>query len=671
MSDKVAEGSALLSTAERRCLEAVCDALLPSLTPGPGDDPRLFALSAGQLGVADAIESALLTLDKSQQGQFRLLLRSLEQPLVGRLLAGETSGFSGLSARGQERALLALARSRLPQLRAGFQGLKRLAAFLFYSLLDERGTNPTWPALGYIPSTNPPAIPPPLTMTTITRPTTLDCDVCVIGSGAGGSVVAAEMAATGRRVIVLEAGGAYQAADFDQREMPGMQGLYYGGGLAASRDLGISILAGATLGGGTAVNFQTALPLPPDVRDEWAALSGCPHFADESFTRSIESVMARLHVGTAESGVNPNNAALRRGCEALGYDWSPVPRNALGCDDEQCGNCMFGCRRGGKQSASVTYLRDAQAGDTRIIANCHVERLVIENGKVTGVRAVATDPTNSVRLSLRVHAGTVVVAAGAIGSPALLMRSGLDLPAIGRNLFLHPVSAVGGLYDAPVYPWKGAPQTIMSDEFAHLSGLYGFRLEVVPGHPGLLGLATPWYNARGHRRFMQKAGYESLLIALVRDRNPGRVRLGAGGRPTITYRPGKQEQEHLQRGVAEAARIHMAAGAGDLMMLHSTDPGPPRPEARSQADIDAFCRRISAQALDRNRSLLFSAHQMGTCRMGSSKRDAVCGPDGEVFGVRGLFVADASAFPSSSGVNPMITVMAMAHHTAQWMKRGT
>lgn len=230
------------------------------------------------------------------------------------------------------------------------------------------------------------------------------------------------------------------------------------------------------------------------------------------------------------------------------------------------------------------------------------------------------------QVSVRAH--TVVVAAGALGSPLLMLRSGLNLPAIGRNLYLHPVTGVGGDYETPVYTWKGAPQTIMSDEFACLSGPYGIRLEVVPGHPGIVALATPWYGARDHRRLMQRSSHQGLIVVLVRDHSGGRVRLGAGGRSVITYRLGTQERAHMQRGIAEAARIHLAAGAHDVLTLHSRRHGLPPAAMRSPTDVDAFCRKIGNEAVDRNWSPLFSAHQMGTCRMGSSKREAVCGPDG-------------------------------------------
>ncbi|MBV9790146.1 MAG: GMC family oxidoreductase N-terminal domain-containing protein [Chloroflexi bacterium] len=662
-----ATSATILTTAERTTLRAVCDALLPSLLAGPDDDPRLFICSAADLDVATAIEGALASFDQGQQAEFRRLLQVLDRPFVNQLLIGRRERFYNLALPERERLLLTLATSRLPMLRTGFQALKRLATFLFYSLPDAGGQNPTWPALSYTPSPNLPARPAVLKLTSIDRTTTLECDVCVIGSGAGGSVVAAELAAANKRVIVLEAGSGQQAPDFDQREFVGMQHLYLDQGLISTRDLGVAILAGATIGGGTAINWQTSLSTPPAIRDEWAASSGCRHFADASFTRSLDAVTARLHVNETESQVNRNNAMLRDGCDALGYRWQTLPRNAHGCDPAQCGYCVYGCRHGGKQSAAVTYLADAQQGDTAIVARCRAERVILSNGRVTGVEASATDATGRAH-AVTVRAPIVVVAAGAIHSPLLLLRSGLTLPAIGRNLFLHPTTAVSGTYKEPIELWSGPPQTILCNEFAELSSGYGFRLETAPAHPGLLALATPWFSARDHRRQMQAAAYKSATIVLVRDHVGGRVQLGRYGKPVVTYRPGPQERAHLQRGVQEAVRVHLAAGAHEVLTLHARQQYFKRAPEATSAAIDAFCAQLARQMVDRNWLTLFSAHQMGTCRMGSDPRTAVCDGDGAVFGARGLFVADGSAFPASSGVNPMITIMALAHHTAQRIK---
>jgi choline dehydrogenase-like flavoprotein len=662
---------ASLSAAERQTLESVCETLLPALLPQPGDDPRLFALSAAALGLGDEVERAVATLGADEQRDFRRLLALLGQPAAMLLLGGRARPFTRLPPAVRERALLAMATSRSELLRTGFQALKRLATFLFYSACPGGAANPSWQAIGYVPSANPPPAARSLRLTAITAPTTLAADVCVIGSGAGGGVVAAELAAAGRRVVVLEAGPGQQAPDFDQRELAAMRTLFLDRGMAASRDLGIAILAGATLGGGTTVNWQTSLATPDGVRDEWAARSGCSFFTGESFSASLAAVAGRLGVGTLESAVNANNAALRRGCAALGYRWQLVGRNARGCDPSQCGFCIFGCRHGGKQTTANTFLNDAQdRGEAMIIAGCRAERVRRQGGKVVGVDATASGDGGQT-FAVQVGAPIVVAAAGGIHSPALLLRSGVELPALGHHLYLHPATSVAGTYEGRIEPWSGPPQSILCDQFAgggDDGGGYGFRLETAPSHPGLLAMATPWCGAADHRREMQTSAHKAAIIVLVRDRRGGRVRLGRDGRPVVDYRPGRAEQQLLRQGIATAARIHLAAGARELLALNHRRLGLRRAPELAPAEIEAFLARARRSRVDRNWSTLWSAHQMGTCRMGSDPRQAVCDADGEVFGWRGLFVADASAFPASSGVNPMLTIMALAHHTAQRIK---
>jgi len=654
-----------LTSRERAALAALCEAFQPALAVESGDDPVLFASNAAQLGVPQAAEEAISRLAPAQSAELRQLLTLLDNGLVAFVLARAPRGVTRMSVPQRERLLLALSASVVPQLRSGFQALKRLTNFLSYSVTDEIGDNVTWASIGYRPSPLPSPRAAALRIRPISTPTTFDCDVCIVGSGAGGGVVAADLAARGLRVFVLEAGPSDQAADFGQRELEGTQRLFLDAGLTATRDLGLSILAGACLGGGTAVNWQTSLRTPDNVRDEWSETSGCGLFTDERFTRATDFVWARSGVSTDESVVNANNAPLRRGCEALGYEWSPIARNSHGCDATQCGYCMFGCRIGGKQATTVTFLADAQrSGDTTIVANCAAQRVAIADGRVTGVSAIARDG-RGLEMAVTVRAPIVVVAAGGIQSPALLLRSGLTLPQLGRNLFLHPTSAIAGLYADRVEPWSGPPQSIVCNEFSAIDGNYGFRLETAPTHPGLLALAVPWTGARDHRRLMQRCAHASAIIALTRDAVGGRVRVRRDGTAMIDYRPDRAQRSLIAQGIAAATRVHLAAGAEEVLTLHTRGLSLRQTKATTPHDIDAFCDRLLQEPLANNRSLLFSAHQMGTCRIGRDARTAVCGENGQVFGVRGLYVADASAFPGSSGVNPMITVMALAKCVAE------
>ena len=659
--------TAPLTARERRVLDAVCATFFPRLTAGHDDDDDLLALGAESVSLSQAVEQAIATLSARQQKELRLFLRLLDSAVFMRLVAGSRRGFTSLDAPAREEALLRSSMSILPQVRTGFQALKRLTTFLFYTVVDGTGRNPTWRALSYGVPAPAPAVSP-LRITRVERDVVFDADACVVGAGAGGAVVAAQLAAAGMRVVVLEAGPADQAGEFDHREIVGMQRLYLDRGTTATRDLGVAILAASCVGGGTVVNWQTSLRLPDYIRDEWADRSGIRAFTERVFDDALDAVCARLHVDTDESVRNANNIPLERGSAALGYRWMTIPRNARGCDPAQCGFCVFGCRHGGKQSTANTYLVDAQRdGPTVIAANCRATHVRVERGTATGVDAEAFDPATGRTHRVGVHAPLVVAACGAIGTPALLMRSAVAHPRLGRNLYLHPTTAVAGLYAEPVRGWMGPPQSILSDELSRLRGNYGVRFETAPLHPGLLALALPWHGARAHRSRMQRAAHVSGFIVLTRDRSTGRVRVDREGRAVIDYTPGGMERELLQRGIAAAARLHWAAGASEIHTLHSTDRSLRRREHSRRVDFERYVAGLEAAPVHGNRCGVFSAHQMGTCAMGVDAKASVCDERGAVRGVKNLYVADASLFPASSGVNPMITVMAVATMVAAGM----
>jgi long-chain-alcohol oxidase len=625
------------------------------LTPSALAALRAVAATLVQDGAADLAERVadkIATLPRSaDRAELDLLLRLFESRTANLVLCGTARPFSALPLARRERYLRAWAGSRLPPRRKAFQALKRLIAVTHYT------TPGAARAFGYPgPLGPPPDVPKPIRPLPIQADTSLTCDVVIVGSGAGGGVVAAELAAAGRDVVVLEKGGYRNEADFTHEEGASLERLYDGGGLLATSDLGVVILQGATLGGGTVVNYTTSFLTPEGVREEWARDHGLAHFTSAEFTRSLEAVARRIGVNTAHAAPSGRDRVLIRGLERLGWHHGLLPRNVRGCaQDDGCGYCGYGCRSGAKQSTLVTYLPDAAARGARIVVNCDVHRVTIAAGRATGVEARVGDHALSVR------AQTVVVACGSIHSPALLLRSGVRLPALGRYLALHPATAVFGVMDEAIRPWTGTVQAHYSDQFADLDRGYGVKLETAPVHPSLHALAAPWESGAQFRAAMARLPHTALCGVLLRDRFGGRVRVDGDGRPVVDYRVSRYDAAHLRRAIAGAAEVLEAAGAREIWLPLarpvSYQPGPAR--AR-----EGWLRRVDATGWGVNQLLLVTFHQMASCRMGVSARTSVVDPEHRVWGVRGLYVADASVFPSASGVNPMLTVMGIAHRAA-------
>jgi choline dehydrogenase-like flavoprotein len=340
----------------------------------------------------------------------------------------------------------------------------------------------------------------------------------------------------------------------------------------------------------------------------------------------------------------------------MGWHHGLLPRDVRACpQDDGCGYCGMGCRRGAKQSTLITYLQDAAAHGARIVVNCAVHRVVMEGGAATGVEARVGD------FAVTVRARAVIVAAGSLHSPALLLRSGITLPALGRNLALHPATAVLADMEQDVRPWTGTVQAHYSDQFADLDAGYGFKFETAPVHPSLQALAAPWESATGHRDRMAKLPRTALVGILLRDRFGGRVRVDRDGAAVIDYRLAAYDRAHLRRAIAAGAELLEAAGAREVWLPLARDV---RYRPGASAARQDWLRRVDAAGWGPNEILLVTFHQMASCRMGASARTSVVDAEHRVWGIRNLYVADASTFPSASGVNPMLTVMAIAHRAA-------
>lgn len=655
-------------------LEVICETLLPSLVPPRGSSEVVAAYyqrSATDLDVARRLVQMLAHERPQVHADIRQFLSLFSSAGPSMVLAGSPRPFAELSQTQRERYLFALANSPVPKLRMGYQGIKRLACLIFYSALDERGVNPNWTALRYPAPPPPPVDPPaPISPLAISGETTVDADVVVVGSGAGGSVVAAELAAAGRTVVVLEKGGYNREGDFTHLEQQAGAELFLNRGTLASSDLGVLMMAGSTLGGSTVINWMTCFRVPDDVLEEWdqrAGLQGC--FTSPDLQDSFALVERRLGVNANNSQHNRPNAVLFEGAKTLGLHAGVIRRNALGCDGG-CDGCNFGCRRGNSQSTMRTYLQDAYDSGARVVVRCSAQRVLVEHGQAVGVTATAEDTGTGRTYPVTVRAHTVVLAAGAVNTPALLLRSGVGGSHVGRHLRLHPTTVSVGLYPTEVNAWQGVLQSAYSDEFVHLDGLYGYKLEAAPGHPGLFGLARPWVTARDYREQMTRCAHLAPVIIVVRDRGEGSVTVDRSGEAIVNYTVSPYDRRHVAHGLRQMARIHFAAGADEVMSLQSKPTFVERSahSVRHDQQLGEFDRQIDRNGLGPNRILMFSAHQMGTCRMGADPGTSVTDQHQRVHGVTGLYVCDTSVFPTASGVNPMLPVMGLAHRASQHIK---
>jgi choline dehydrogenase-like flavoprotein len=648
----------------------------PTTTARDSQSPVLVAMAdtfIGGMGHAGSPIRVAASMDEtfrrlpseSDRRRLRFIVGVLGRRSGTFLLTGRPVPFHHWSREQRVAVMSAWSTSRLAFRRQLFQVFKRLSLLAFLGDTEEDGTNPVWPEIGYPgPVSAPPATPKSIRTTTLDGDTTLSCDAVVIGSGAGGGVVAAELSAAGKDVIVLEEGGYYNEADFNQLELDMMRKLYYQGGFAATSDAAIALIAGGCLGGGTVVNYTTSFRSPDWLRDEWANQYGLTAFATDEYTASMDAVYERLGVNAAHNRVSARERVLERGMRKLGWHAAYMPRNVQGCtQDANCGFCGYGCQSGAKQSTLKTYLLDAYRRRARIVVNCKVDRVLIEDGRAVGVRATVRQPEMPA-WTLIVRSRAVVAAAGAIGTPALLQRSGVRSPAVGRWLRLHPGVAVLGVFDETLRPWEGSLQAVYSDEWINLDGRYhGVKLESGPMHPAILAHAIPWRDPTQYRRLMRLLPNMSVLAPLVRDHGGGRV-TARDGAARVDYRMGKDDLADIRRGIQAAVQIMEAGGAREIFTGQSAyvsyKPG-------QRGGIDAFMSEVDRAGYGPGQMGYFSFHQMGSCRMGADPATSVVGPDHQAHVVKGLFVADGSAFPSASGVNPMITIMAMAHRASRYI----
>ncbi len=662
-----------LTDSELGSLRSICDTLFPRIA----GDSQFFSRNASDLHVdgllADAVQHSF---QPGNARDFRRILSVIESPLYNLLLTGRPVRFSRLDPASRERYLQGWRDSPVALKRTAFQAVKRLTLFLAYASVDPSGNNPSWDAIGYPGPHHESAVPTPeilrLGPMAFDSDSRLSCDVVIVGSGAGGSVIADSLARSGFKVVVLEQGPYETSETFRQDEMRMMQKLFQQSGTAATKDLSFVLLAGRGVGGGTTVNWNTCLRPPGRVLSEWEDEFGIDGVTGERFASFLDDIWRTLEVNHGESQRNENNGVLWDGCRALGYkegpDFHVIERNAVGCR-QRCDYCTYGCIYSAKRSTAMNYLPSAQANGAKFVFDCRVEHVVIEGGVAKGVAATCQHNGRAVRLN--VDAKMVVAACGGIETPALLLRSGVKDKNVGKYLRLDPTVAVGGIFDRPVEPWKGPPQTVAVWKFIDLDGTYhGFWVEAAPAHPGLFALSIPWVSGRQHKEFMGRYyARSSASIVLLRERSSGQVSIDGDGYAVVSYDLMRSDRETLVKGMEETARILSAAGAVGVWTTHNDQlfAGDGKSPLK-QGDLDSFSARLRRDGIRYNRMMLYSAHLMGSCRMSSDPSKGPTSPSGELHSVSNLYIGDACVFPTTPAVNPMISIMAMSMRTAESIK---
>ena len=538
-------------------------------------------------------------------------------------------------------------------------------------------------------------------------------DAVVVGSGCGGSVVAERLTARGFRVLVVEKGRYLSRSELHGSEDE-FDRLYERGGNLAAEDSGLVVLAGSAFGGGSAVNWACCLEPPHYVREEWSKKHGLPHFVSPAFQRSLDRVTERLRVVGGRYGgelkQNRANNILIDGCRRLGMHVRVAPNNMVQGGDEM-GEVGVGDRHGYKQSTLETYLWDAaRTGRVKFLGGCEARHVLHQDssrggaggskravrGVVCNVQVGSGDGRTATPTTKRliVYCPVVIVSCGSINSPALLMRSeqrsgGIkslnESGMVGKNLRLHPVVGLVGTMPDAVDIWKGAPMTTVSEVVAHgrKGDHYGAKLEVPAILPGYCAGLLPWENAAQFKDLVLDVRRMFAFIVLCRDKgDTGSVWLDkTTGHARVNYPLETHDRESMLDGLVKCVRIAAAAGATkvgssifgmgvrELPTVDVGDDGipvdPGQEEERAEV-VEEIIAEIKAHGITTDfRTLLFSAHQMGTCRMGANPSKSVVGPTGEAWGCHNLFVCDASVFPTSSGVNPMLTTMAIADGIAE------
>jgi choline dehydrogenase-like flavoprotein len=498
---------------------------------------------------------------------------------------------------------------------------------------------------------------------TLTEDRSFETDVAIVGTGAGGGTAAEILCDAGLAVIMIEEGPLATSSDFRMRESDAYRELYQESASRKTRDKAINILQGRCVGGGTTVNWTSSFRTPDTTLQHWRSAFGLDGFGSGDLAPWFERMERRLSIAPWAVPPNENNAALRRGAQALGYGTGTIRRNVKGCWN--IGYCGMGCPTNAKQSMLVTTIPTALARGATLLTRTRAWKLAHANGRkgqiatleCIGLDARGTDPTPR---RITVRAKTFIIAGGAIGTPALLLRSEVPDPhgVVGKRTFLHPTVVSAALMPERVDGFAGAPQTIYSDHFLDVApdGPIGYKLEAPPIHPVLAAITLPGHGA-AHARWMNELSHMQVVIALLRDGfHPdsagGTVSLRSDGLPVLDYALSDYLWDGARRAFATMAQIQFAAGAATVMPVHAS--------AASFTRWSEAREAIAALPLAPLTAPVVSAHVMGGCPIGPDIRRAAVDARGRYHHLDNVYVLDGSLFPTSIGANPQLSIYAVA-----------
>lgn len=486
---------------------------------------------------------------------------------------------------------------------------------------------------------------------------TIDADVVVVGSGASGAVVAAKLAEAGHRVVVLEEGNRVSPDDYARmRPSESLRAMWREGGSTAIFGIGdtpvINMTMGRCVGGSSVLTGGVCFRTPEHILDQWEKELGLRDLGPVQLERYFEEVEDVVHVETVPEFMRSKSTVLwGEGAKKRGIELQSMRRNTEGCIGS--GRCNFGCPEGAKMSVDRSYLPRAVEAGATVISDCLVDKIRFRGKRAVGVKARFTDASGATRQRVEVRARRVVVAAGAVHTPLLLWASGLGSKHIGRHMTVHPAFRMMARFDEEVRGWSGALQSAYTTAFEDR----GITLVSVFVPPFALAAGIPGVGPEWTRR-IDDLSHLALFGGLIHDEGGGRVwRPRVGREPIMTYYMAKEDRRRIPDIVRQLAEGYLAAGATELYLpILGHDPVTP----------DKY-RRIDLESFGAHRYECSSQHPLGTTRMGTSEKNSVVDDEGRVWGAEELYVVDGGTVPTSLGVNPQLTIMALATRFAERM----